>query len=76
MSATGAMITNLAGGLNLFLKQGMTRWCMPVELSREWLSDTLTDKLADERADPDRGVHFILCHQARITDHISEENRS
>ncbi|WP_305402778.1 U32 family peptidase [Photobacterium leiognathi] len=29
--------------LNLFLKQGMTRWCMPVELSREWLSNTLTE---------------------------------
>jgi collagenase-like PrtC family protease len=23
--------------LQLFLKQGMTRWCMPVELSRDWL---------------------------------------
>lgn len=23
--------------LKLFLKQGMTRWCMPVELSRDWL---------------------------------------
>ncbi|WP_318475671.1 U32 family peptidase [Photobacterium leiognathi] len=29
--------------LNLFLKQGMTRWCMPVELSRKWLSNTLTE---------------------------------
>lgn len=29
--------------LKLFLKQGMTRWCMPVELSREWLSNTLTE---------------------------------
>ncbi|WP_305815791.1 U32 family peptidase [Photobacterium leiognathi] len=29
--------------LNLFLKQGMTRWCMPVELSREWLSNTLAE---------------------------------
>ena len=28
--------------LNLFLKQGMTRWCMPVELSREWLQNVLT----------------------------------
>ncbi|WED23309.1 U32 family peptidase [Vibrio sp. JC009] len=27
--------------LKLFLKQGMTRWCMPVELSRDWLSNTL-----------------------------------
>lgn len=27
--------------LNLFLKQGMTRWCMPVELSKEWLKNTL-----------------------------------
>ncbi|WP_375751181.1 U32 family peptidase [Vibrio sp. HN007] len=27
--------------LKLFHKQGMTRWCMPVELSREWLSNTL-----------------------------------
>ncbi|MEH0742163.1 U32 family peptidase [Vibrio cholerae] len=28
--------------LKLFLKQGMIRWCMPVELSREWLSHTLS----------------------------------
>ena len=28
--------------LNLFLKQGMVRWCMPVELSRDWLSNVLT----------------------------------
>lgn len=28
--------------LNLFSKQGMTRWCMPVELSREWLQNVLT----------------------------------
>lgn len=28
--------------LNLFLKQGMTRWCVPVELSREWLQNVLT----------------------------------
>ncbi|OCH36858.1 U32 family peptidase [Aliivibrio fischeri] len=28
--------------LNIFLKQGMTRWCMPVELSREWLQNVLT----------------------------------
>lgn len=27
--------------LKLLLKQGMIRWCMPVELSQEWLSDTL-----------------------------------
>jgi collagenase-like PrtC family protease len=27
--------------LNLFLKRGMTRWCMPVELSREWLQNVL-----------------------------------
>lgn len=27
--------------LNLFLKQGMTRWCIPVELSRDWLINTL-----------------------------------
>lgn len=27
--------------LRLFLKQGMIRWCMPVELSREWLTNTL-----------------------------------
>lgn len=27
--------------LKLFLKQGMSRWCMPVELSREWLSNVL-----------------------------------
>ncbi|MEN3261439.1 U32 family peptidase [Sodalis endosymbiont of Spalangia cameroni] len=27
--------------LRILLKQGMVRWCMPVELSREWLSNTL-----------------------------------
>jgi len=27
--------------LKIFLKQGMTRWCMPVELSRDWLNSTL-----------------------------------
>ncbi|UGA54249.1 U32 family peptidase [Vibrio sp. VB16] len=27
--------------LNLFLKKGMTRWCMPVELSKEWLQQVL-----------------------------------
>ncbi len=27
--------------LALFLKQGMIRWCMPVELSRDWLINTL-----------------------------------
>ncbi|HIF9429199.1 TPA: U32 family peptidase [Photobacterium damselae] len=27
--------------LSLFLKKGMTRWCMPVELSRDWLQNTL-----------------------------------
>ncbi|MBR9788102.1 MAG: U32 family peptidase [Vibrionaceae bacterium] len=36
-----AINTYNAHTLNLFLKQGMTRWCMPVELSRDWLSDTL-----------------------------------
>ncbi|WP_027253051.1 U32 family peptidase [Photobacterium halotolerans] len=29
--------------LQLFVKQGMVRWCMPVELSRDWLSHTLND---------------------------------
>lgn len=28
--------------LKLFLQQGMTRWCMPVELSRDWLKNVLT----------------------------------
>ncbi|EMH4163430.1 U32 family peptidase [Pluralibacter gergoviae] len=28
--------------LRLLLKQGMTRWCMPVELSRDWLANLLT----------------------------------
>lgn len=36
-----AINTYNAHTLNLFLKQGMTRWCMPVELSRDWLRDTL-----------------------------------
>lgn len=30
-----------ARALKILLKQGMTRWCMPVELSREWLVKTL-----------------------------------
>lgn len=37
-----AVNTYNARTLNLFLKQGMTRWCMPVELSREWLSNVMT----------------------------------
>lgn len=36
-----AVNTYNAHTLNLFLKQGMTRWCMPVELSREWLNNVL-----------------------------------
>ncbi|EIC84678.1 U32 family peptidase [Serratia sp. M24T3] len=28
--------------LNILLKQGMTRWCMPVELSRDWLAQVLS----------------------------------
>jgi collagenase-like PrtC family protease len=32
--------------LRLLLKQGMTRWCMPVELSRDWLANLL--KQCDE----------------------------
>ncbi|MBE4580774.1 U32 family peptidase [Vibrio navarrensis] len=27
--------------LNVFLKQGMIRWCMPVELSKQWLQNVL-----------------------------------
>lgn len=37
-----AVNTYNAHTLKLFLKQGMIRWCMPVELSREWLSNTLS----------------------------------
>ncbi|KKD01631.1 U32 family peptidase [Photobacterium halotolerans] len=29
--------------LQIFVRQGMTRWCMPVELSRDWLNHILTD---------------------------------
>ncbi|WP_261816755.1 U32 family peptidase [Vibrio gallicus] len=36
-----AINTYNAHTLNLFLKQGMIRWCMPVELSRDWLVNTL-----------------------------------
>ncbi|NLS12717.1 U32 family peptidase [Vibrio sp. SM6] len=36
-----AVNTYNAHTLALFLKQGMTRWCMPVELSREWLVNVL-----------------------------------
>lgn len=37
-----AVNTYNAHTLKLFLQQGMIRWCMPVELSREWLSNTLS----------------------------------
>ncbi|HAS61888.1 MAG TPA: U32 family peptidase [Vibrio sp.] len=37
-----AINTYNAHTLNLFLKQGMVRWCMPVELSREWLGNVMT----------------------------------
>ncbi|EKF9167788.1 U32 family peptidase [Vibrio cholerae] len=36
-----AVNTYNAHTLKLFLKQGMIRWCMPVELSRDWLINTL-----------------------------------
>ncbi len=36
-----AINTYNAHTLNLFLKQGMVRWCMPVELSREWLTNVM-----------------------------------
>ncbi|MDB1123103.1 U32 family peptidase [Vibrio algarum] len=36
-----AVNTYNAQTLNLFLKKGMTRWCMPVELSKEWLQQVL-----------------------------------
>lgn len=36
-----AVNTYNAQTLALFLKQGMVRWCMPVELSRDWLVNTL-----------------------------------
>ena len=29
--------------LNLFLKKGMVRWCMPVELSRQWLQNVVAE---------------------------------
>lgn len=32
-----------ASVLKLFLKKGMQRWVMPVELSRDWLSKTVSD---------------------------------
>ncbi|EKT61519.1 U32 family peptidase [Providencia sneebia] len=31
-----------AQALNILLRQGMMRWCMPVELSRDWLVNLLT----------------------------------
>ncbi len=36
-----AVNTYNAHTLNLFRKQGMIRWCMPVELSRDWLSNVV-----------------------------------
>ncbi|MBE1277518.1 U32 family peptidase [Enterovibrio baiacu] len=32
-----------AQALNVMLKKGMIRWCMPVELSRDWLQKVLTE---------------------------------
>ncbi|WP_407332263.1 U32 family peptidase [Enterovibrio sp. 27052020O] len=32
-----------AQALHVLLKKGMTRWCMPVELSREWLQKVLAE---------------------------------
>ncbi len=37
-----AVNTYNAQTLKLFLKQGMVRWCMPVELSRTWLQQILS----------------------------------
>lgn len=41
-----------AVALQMLLKMGMTRWCMPVELSRDWLAQLLTqcDELGIRRA--------------------------
>lgn len=40
---SGPAINNYnAFTLKLLLKQGMIRWCMPVELSKEWLTNVLT----------------------------------
>lgn len=36
-----AVNTYNAHTLKVFAKQGMIRWCMPVELSRDWLRNTL-----------------------------------
>lgn len=36
-----AVNTYNAHTLKIFAKQGMIRWCMPVELSRDWLKNTL-----------------------------------
>ncbi len=38
-----AVNTYNAQTLALFVKHGMTRWCMPVELSRDWLIHTLSE---------------------------------
>jgi O2-independent ubiquinone biosynthesis protein UbiV len=38
-----AVNTYNAQTLALFVKYGMTRWCMPVELSRDWLIHTLRE---------------------------------
>jgi collagenase-like PrtC family protease len=38
-----AVNTYNAQTLQLFRKQGMIRWCMPVELSKEWLLKTLNE---------------------------------
>lgn len=35
-----------AQALQVMLKKGMIRWCMPVELSREWLQKVLTEAQA------------------------------
>ncbi len=38
-----AVNTYNAQTLQLFVKKGMVRWCMPVELSRDWLQNILND---------------------------------
>ncbi|KKY66767.1 U32 family peptidase [Klebsiella michiganensis] len=64
--------------LRLLLKQGMVRWCMPVELSRDWLANLLTQ--CDELGIRDRFEvevlsygHLPLAYSARCFTARSED---
>ncbi|MFM2485249.1 U32 family peptidase [Celerinatantimonas yamalensis] len=58
-----------AASLKLLLRQGMVRWVMPVELSRDWLSQLLAELPSDSRSQFEVEVfgygHLPLAYSAR-----------